>query len=1345
LGLSLPKSILSVFFLSGFLANAQSFVTGQAARAEIGQPQTFSTGQSGTEQNLIGGASGLAYANGMLWVADSNRLGASPQNNRVLGYPTGQIPGPYTDLSQVSNSDSACGLCGFGATALLGQPDYVSSNPGRAATATPANGSTASVGSMSTPTAVATDGTYLAVADTDNNRVLIWNTIPAGVNAAPNVVLGQKDFTSFQTPQAVNANLLRGPQGVWIQNGALFVADTQNYRVLVWKHIPTQNNQPADLVLGQPNFTTANGPTISLSNPFPPTAANLLLNPASVTSDGTRLFVADLGNNRVLIWNNAFVNGQLALSNDQGADVAVGQPLLTTAVANWSSALCGAADNTAPCAATLNFPRFALSDGKRLFIADGGNDRVLIYNTIPTQSGASADIVLGQVDFVTDQDTSATISITSTLVDNTSAVNITPNPTSLAFDGTNLYVADPYNRRVLVFTPGDMPLPDKSVVNWASEIIRQEGIVTFAVPAGGTITAGDTVTVTIQGTAYTYTEVKGDTVDTIAKGIVNAINSSNSGAGDPYATAIFAGAGTGAIYLASKAIDPGYDSITLAASTSNTSNLVATASGGYLTAGNAGTGAAGMLVEINGTNLSDNTTSALMNGNNLPTSLGGVEVFMDGLVAPVLSVSPTQIISEIPFTFINGSLSNQTTIGTQSVSDRNSTSIYVRTTHSDGSVTVTTATPMYIAPANPGLFNAPAYSGQTRPWPVINAYHQPGNPTAVVSVDGTVTAGNMASITIGANTYTYTVVSGDTLLTIAQNLINLINNAPDPNVRAALGGAFQRIVLTALQSGQAGTGIAISASASAGATVTLTPYTSSTCCNVVAGSLITQSNPAVPGELISVSATGLGAVQDVNGNVQTVTTGAPWQGAAVNSAVNSVNATMNGVTAEVITAGLVQNGYGMYSVQMVVPSTLSTNAATQLYIAQNAFISNTVTIPIGAPGTPTTTTPGSGLGNAQILVNPTVLVLNAGTGSLTQSQSVTVNNPNGAMVQVTGVSITGTNAAQFQYATNCQGTLTQTCNITVTYRPGSAAVATASLVISDNVSGSSQSVSLVGVSGAQYEIANKLSGRVLDVLGASTADGAPVQQFDYLGGNNQKWTLVPVGGNAYSIMNMNSGKVLDVTGASTSNGTTIQQWDYLGNPNQQWTFQPTANGFYAIVNVGSGLALDDTGYSLSNGTIIQQWQFLSGDNQQWALLPTQTYRIVNLNSGKVLDDTGYSIADGNLIQQWDYTGSTNQQWQFIPVDGTYYEIKNVLSGKVLDVIGLSLANGTLIQQYDYQAGDNQKWAFVPTDVPGSYAIVNKLSGRVLDVIGFSTQDGTQIQQYDYLGGPNQKWQIIANQ
>jgi len=52
------------------------------------------------------------------------------------------------------------------------------------------------------------------------------------------------------------AKSMRGPQGVWIQNGKLFVADTQNHRVLIFNSIPTANGAAADLVLGQKSLTS---------------------------------------------------------------------------------------------------------------------------------------------------------------------------------------------------------------------------------------------------------------------------------------------------------------------------------------------------------------------------------------------------------------------------------------------------------------------------------------------------------------------------------------------------------------------------------------------------------------------------------------------------------------------------------------------------------------------------------------------------------------------------------------------------------------------------------------------------------------------------------------------------------------------------------------------------------------------------------------------------------------------------------------------------------------------------------------------------------------------------------
>ena len=111
-----------------------------------------------------------------------------------------------------------------------------------------------------------------------------------------------RTFTSASVPgNTPNAKSMRGPQGVWIQNGRLYVADTQNNRVLIFNRIPTSNGAAADVVLGQPDFTTFVEPDLTQQKNN--VSAKQLLNPVAVSSDGVHIFVTDLGYNRVLIWN----------------------------------------------------------------------------------------------------------------------------------------------------------------------------------------------------------------------------------------------------------------------------------------------------------------------------------------------------------------------------------------------------------------------------------------------------------------------------------------------------------------------------------------------------------------------------------------------------------------------------------------------------------------------------------------------------------------------------------------------------------------------------------------------------------------------------------------------------------------------------------------------------------------------------------------------------------------------------------------------------------------------------------------------------------------------------------
>lgn len=234
-------------------------------------------------------------------------------------------------------------------------------------------------GGINTTEGVYNDGTHLLIADSGNNRVLIWNTLPASNQTSPDIVLGQPNMESAAANNGGrSASSLSTPRAVWSNGTRVFVADTSNNRILIWNTFPTANQQSADLVLGQTSFTSggANNPS---------RAANSLSAPYSVHSDGTKLYVADNGNNRVLIWNT------LPVANQTSANVVLGQPNFTSATAN----------NGARAANSLNSPRFAFSDGTKLFVSDTTNNRILIWNTIPTVNRTSANVELGQPNFTT--------------------------------------------------------------------------------------------------------------------------------------------------------------------------------------------------------------------------------------------------------------------------------------------------------------------------------------------------------------------------------------------------------------------------------------------------------------------------------------------------------------------------------------------------------------------------------------------------------------------------------------------------------------------------------------------------------------------------------------------------------------------------------------------------------------------------------------------------------------------------------------------------------------------------------------------------------------------------------
>ena len=77
----------------------------------------------------------------------------------------------------------------------------------------------------------------------------------------------------------------------------------------------------------------------------------------------------------------------------------------------------------------------------RLILSDQSNNRVLIWNTVPTKNGVSADLVLGQADFVSSSANRGGSRVANTL----------NAPMGIWSDGTKLIVVDDVNHRVLLW------------------------------------------------------------------------------------------------------------------------------------------------------------------------------------------------------------------------------------------------------------------------------------------------------------------------------------------------------------------------------------------------------------------------------------------------------------------------------------------------------------------------------------------------------------------------------------------------------------------------------------------------------------------------------------------------------------------------------------------------------------------------------------------------------------------------------------------------------------------------------------------------------------------------------
>ena len=95
----------------------------------------------------------------------------------------------------------------------------------------------------------------------------------AEADSPADVVIGQADMTSDTSNRggSVGANTLYSPMGVYSDGTKLIVAEFNNHRVLIYNTIPTSVNATADVVIGQIDMTSN---AVNQSSPNP-TASTL--------------------------------------------------------------------------------------------------------------------------------------------------------------------------------------------------------------------------------------------------------------------------------------------------------------------------------------------------------------------------------------------------------------------------------------------------------------------------------------------------------------------------------------------------------------------------------------------------------------------------------------------------------------------------------------------------------------------------------------------------------------------------------------------------------------------------------------------------------------------------------------------------------------------------------------------------------------------------------------------------------------------------------------------------------------------------------------------------------------
>jgi uncharacterized protein (TIGR03437 family) len=395
--------------------SAVGFANGQKADLVLGQPDLITTLQQGPGHSNR--STGMTFPTGIATDIKGNVYIVDSGNNRILRFPK-----PFSQ-----SGDQIPDL-------VLGQPAFstAGTNQGGISAAT-----------LATSSATSTFVSYLAfdsvgdlwAADPGNNRILRYNVSLLGDQAAPgasaDIVLGQQDFATGTFNSGGNPgttlSAVATPTGIVFDSGGrLFVSEstsTQRGRILVWNP-PFRSGQVASRLIG-----------VDTDSPAPPLVSEQQLNSGTgaLFAVGNQVGIADSTDNRLLLYPP--VEQWTSNTLNQAAVQVVGQPDFNSGAVNQGQ--------PAASASSLAHPTSAAFSGTELFVVDSGNHRLVAMPQITGGFGPATRVV-GQ--------DALTLNAPNLLEGrelNFSAGGDAGIAVDLAANPPRLYIADTYNNRIL--------------------------------------------------------------------------------------------------------------------------------------------------------------------------------------------------------------------------------------------------------------------------------------------------------------------------------------------------------------------------------------------------------------------------------------------------------------------------------------------------------------------------------------------------------------------------------------------------------------------------------------------------------------------------------------------------------------------------------------------------------------------------------------------------------------------------------------------------------------------------------------------------------------------------------